>query len=357
MEYLFKEMVGKKSISDFPQTRYQGSKYKLLNWIWERISFLNFDSVIDLFGGTAAVSYLFKTKGKTVTYNDLLKSNYLIGNALIENNSVQIDEYDIQRIMNDNSNGNFKLISRLFKDIYFTDEENNWLDNTIQNIYNNYAHDKYKKSILIWALFQSCIIKRPFNLFHRKNLYLRMNDVKRSFGNKATWDKSFESCFRKFSSQINNAVFNNGEACMAMQKDAININNVYDLVYIDTPYISSRGIGVDYLHFYHFLEGIADYYNWEDRIDFNRKHLPIFTEYNRWLDKLKIADAFIQLIGHYRNSHIVISYRSDGIPSISELVNIVKQFKKNYKIEVSKNYKYVLSTNNNSDEILIIGWD
>jgi len=30
-----------------------------------------------------------------------------------------------------------------------------------------------------------------------------------------------------------------------------------DLVYIDTPYISAKGIGVNYFDFYHFLEGIV----------------------------------------------------------------------------------------------------
>ncbi len=52
---------------------------------------------------------------------------------------------------------------------------------------------KIKKAMFLWALFQSCISKRPYNLFHRKNLYVRTADVKRNFGNKTTWDKPFES--------------------------------------------------------------------------------------------------------------------------------------------------------------------
>ena len=44
----------------------------------------------------------------------------------------------------------------------------------------------------------------------------------------------------------------------------------YDLVYVDTPYISSKGVGVDYLHFYHFLEGLTDYDNWKSRIDYRK---------------------------------------------------------------------------------------
>ena len=44
---------------NFPQTRYQGSKYKLLPFLYEHISKLQFNSALDLFSGTSSVSYLF----------------------------------------------------------------------------------------------------------------------------------------------------------------------------------------------------------------------------------------------------------------------------------------------------------
>jgi len=69
----------------FPQTRYQGSKLKLLPWIWEHISDLKFTSALDAFGGTGSVSFLLKSKFKQVTFNDILKSNFIMGKALIEN--------------------------------------------------------------------------------------------------------------------------------------------------------------------------------------------------------------------------------------------------------------------------------
>src|SRR4030042_2850071 len=80
----------------FPSTRYQGSKAKLANWIWEQIAGLEFDTCLDAFGGTGAVGYRFKKEGKQVAYNDILKFNYYIGLALIENNKTRIslDEVD-----------------------------------------------------------------------------------------------------------------------------------------------------------------------------------------------------------------------------------------------------------------------
>ena len=56
-------------------------------------------------------------------------------------------------------------------------------------------------------------------------------------------------------------------------------------------------------------------------------------------------------------SHLAISYRSDGIPAIEELYKIIKQFKKNVRILYFGDYKYVLSHNGNSQEVLIIGYD
>lgn len=52
----------------FPSTRYQGSKRSLVDWIWETVHHLPFDSVLDVFGGTGAVSHMFKNAGKQVTY-------------------------------------------------------------------------------------------------------------------------------------------------------------------------------------------------------------------------------------------------------------------------------------------------
>src|SRR5262245_8778907 len=80
-----------------PSTRYQGSKRKLLSWIWEHVRDLRFHSVLDLFSGTASVSYLFKSQGKAVTANDSLQSNREIAVALVENSGVQLTEHAIAR--------------------------------------------------------------------------------------------------------------------------------------------------------------------------------------------------------------------------------------------------------------------
>lgn len=158
----------------FPSTRYQGSKYKLVDWIEMNTSNLQFDTVLDAFGGTGCVGYMFKKNGKRVFYNDILKFNSYIATALIKNSTETLEQKDINFILTKHSSIKYPtFIQDTFNDIYFTQEENKWLDITITNIFN--IQNEYKQALALYALFQACIIKRPYNLFHRKNLYIRMS--------------------------------------------------------------------------------------------------------------------------------------------------------------------------------------
>ena len=100
------------------------------------------------------------------------------------------------------------------------------------------------------------------------------------------------------------------------------VSGNFDLVYIDTPYISENGVGVDYADFYHFLNGLADYDNWKANIDYKSKHLRLLRTSNVWNEKEHISNAFERLFRKFSNSTMVISYRSNGIPTIEELVRI-----------------------------------
>jgi len=337
----------------FPSTRFQGSKLKIADWIWESVQYLNFDSALDAFGGTGSIGYMFKKKGKKVTYNDILKFNWYIGMALIENDQTKLTQEDVDFIVKRHTDIKYPtFIHDTFHDICFTDEENIWIDRIVTNI--RAIDNEFKKALAYFALFQSCISKRPFNLFHRKNLYLRFSEVERNFGNKATWDKPFEIHFRKFSEEANQAVFSNGKKHRCLNLDVFDVDGTYDLVYIDTPYISRKGIGVDYLGFYHFLEGLVHYEIWPEMIDFKTKHKRLKRGNSAWTDKNRIYSAFDHLFSKFRDSILVISYRSDGIPSVEALVNLLKKYKRNIQEIKRKNYKYVLSTNH-SEEILLIG--
>lgn len=118
-----------------PTTRYQGSKVKLVDWIWEHIKEFDFTTVLDAFGGTGVVGYYLKQKGEQIFYNDYLKSNYYIGLALIENNNIGLSEHDIERLLTKDPNYDYRsFIAKTFNEIYYTEEENHWLDMVVQNI-------------------------------------------------------------------------------------------------------------------------------------------------------------------------------------------------------------------------------
>lgn len=334
-----------------PSTRYQGSKYKIVDWIYQCTKRLNFHSVLDAFGGTGSVGYRYKNEGKQVFYNDLLCFNNQIGLALIENSKIKLTDEDVAFILTRHKGTSYPtFIFDTFHDIYYTDEENVWLDFVVTNI--RQLKNKYKQAIALYAVYQACTIKRPYNLFHRKNLYIRTADVERSFGNKKTWDEPFEAHFKKFVAQANIAIFDNGKDNKAFHKNAFDININADLVYIDTPYISSKGVGINYLDFYHFLEGLTSYKKWRELIDEKSKHRRIKNGKSEWSDKRQIHAAFRRLFDKFQDSILVVSYRNDGTPSISELTSMLAQYKD--KIEIHRlPYKYALSKNS-AEEVLII---
>ena len=113
-------------------------------------------------------------------------------------------------------------------------------------------------------------------------------------------------------------------------------------------------MSVDYHQFYHFLEGIANYDQWQERIDYESKHRRLIPKYNIWNDKREIGNAFSQLFEKFKKSTIVVSYRSDGIPSIEEIRDRMAQVKSQVSVIHLKNYQYALSRSK-ADEVLIIG--
>ncbi|MCC6453541.1 MAG: DNA adenine methylase [Caldilineaceae bacterium] len=137
----------------FPSTRYQGSKRVLADWIWENVCDMKFDTVLDVFGGTGVVSYMFKNASKQVTYNDHLRFNWFIGRALIENHDVQLTDSDMELILQSHEVIYPDIIKTTFGSIYYTDEENAWLDRAIFNI-NHFLADPYKQALAFFSLCQ-----------------------------------------------------------------------------------------------------------------------------------------------------------------------------------------------------------
>ena len=147
-------------ITKAPSTRYLGSKFRISEWIIKNLEELDFESVLECFGGTGTIGYMLKHNGKKITYNDNLKFNSIIGKSIIENNTCKLSKNDIEFILTRHAGIKYpKFIQQTFKSMYYTDAENYWLDKVVTNI-NNLEYKK--KPIAYNALFQSCIRKRPY---------------------------------------------------------------------------------------------------------------------------------------------------------------------------------------------------
>lgn len=353
--------------NNFPTTRYQGSKRKLLPWLYKHISPLKFKSVLDVFGGTASVSYLFKKMGKQVTYNDYLKFNYYTGKSLIENNKVVLATQDIEFFLTKHKKIKYiTFVQNTFKNIYYTDVENEWIDRFLcnwDNFPNIYPEKirQYKKALAFSAFCQSALKKRPFNLFHRANLYLRLKNVKRSFGNKTSWEGSFDMYFRHFCNELNTHIFSNGEKHQALNLNVSKLSNrkEFDLIYVDPPYIrkETSGSDVDYLKFYHFLEGACEKEDWGNRIDYSSKNLCLVdVKPNEWISPKLNISAFERLFDVFKTATLVVSYKEPGIPSREKLTKLLKKFKRRVISVPGKKYDYALNRNNGfHKEYLLIG--
>jgi adenine-specific DNA-methyltransferase len=337
-------------MAKFPTTRYQGSKRKLLPWIEDHLTPLTFDTMLDLFGGTGAVSYLCRGMGKTVHYNDYLTFNAYVGKALL----LQEEELEASRLPSlfrkDPTRDYGDFIARTFSGWYYTDEENAELDVVVQNIALLPEEEKYG---WWWVLFQACLSKRPYNLFHRKNLNLRLADVPRSFGNRTTWDTSFQTHMEKFRKQYNQSVQPVTQPHVVTALDAAKVDSGADLVYFDPPYLASKAALISYSRFYHFLEGMVSYDTWEERLEAEStlKHLKNVP--STWESKPSIPTEFRDLLFKHSSSQLVISYRVDGTPSIATLVEWLEEMGKTVAIHYHE-YQYTLSSKKTS-EVLLVG--
>lgn len=316
-------------IKKFPKTRFYGSKRRLLNWIYHALKDVRFKTVLDGFGGTGSVSLLFKTMGKEVTYHDGLLFNSLAAQALLAEDFpfASIDE---PHKFIDGIQPTDGFISETFQGMYYTDAENRWLDGAATAIHQ--ISEPAIRNVYLYGLFQACLKKRPFNLFHRANLNLRLNTgVKRSFGNAVTWETPFPILMKASLSDLIHA------AKGALHKvnflppgDVTKVNSGYDLVYLDPPYVNGSSSTDDYLRRYHFLEGLSDYGGWANSVNLSShlKELNPRQHIRDWQSKRIFQERLFSLVAKHHQSIVVLSYLSGAYPSEDE---ITLHFERNFK--------------------------
>ncbi len=358
-----------------PSTRYQGSKRKLGSWFLKSLEGLRFTSVVDLMAGTGSLSYLLKSKGKRVVANDYLHANYATLLAFVQNSSIKLSDSEVDWLLSSHQEVHYSsFVTDTFDGFYFTRPENVWLDLLACNLgalrASTPSELQYKKAIAQHSLVQACLMKRPFNLFHRKNLYLRTADVKRTFGNKTTWDTPFPDLFKRLVRESNEHVFGNGQNNLARNQDVKEVRaEEADLVYIDPPYFRSERdrSQSNYRVLYHFVEGLSQYDRWPELLDTSRHLKPLktngfstegFYSCERSEFKKHFLSWLTEVIKAWPNSQIAISYKQPGIPGQHSITRLLE--KSGRKVSVrTRTYCYALNHHNGTPrhnvELLFLG--
>jgi DNA adenine methylase len=338
-------------VNKYPSTRYMGSKSKLLLQIWDIASQFNFDSVVDLFAGSGIVGYMFKAQGKAVISNDYMAMSATYAKAMIENNSVILPHDEAQKLLIESQEVDH-FVSTTFAGLYFSDHDNEVIDILRANM--TAVRNSYKRAIAMSALIRACIKKRARGIFTYTGD--RYDDGRKDL------KKSLEEQFLDAVIAVNNSVFDNGKINKAKNRDAMQLRiKTPDMVYIDPPYYSPYSDN-EYVRRYHFVEGLAR--NWEGVEIQQHTQTKKFKSYPTPFSTRKgAANAFDLLFKKYANSIIIVSYSSNSLPTLDEMVSILSKHKEHVEV-IPVDYRYsfgnqgnrVGNNKNQVQEYLFVGY-
>lgn len=318
-------------LDNFPDTRYMGSKRKLLPSLAKIFDQLEFSTALDAFSGTASVAYLLKMQGKKVSTNDYLKFNYYGAKALIENSRHVLSDEDITELLEPNPAAS-DFIQKQFSDIYFEPKDCRWLDSVIANV--EFLNNEYKKAIALTALCRTCIKKRPRGIFTYTGM--RYDDGRKDL------KLSMSAHFRNAVAGINGSVFDNGQSHQAHNKDVLRFAKTsYDLVYLDPPYFSLKSDN-EYSRRYHFLEGLVSYWT-HVTIDYKTKTKKIQRIPSDFTNRKSVVPAFERLFDRFKKSILVVSYSSNCVPAARQMKDLLRNAGKSVEL-IELDYVYSVGT-------------
>jgi len=290
--------------------------------------------------------------GWSVTYNDIFEFNAISARAIFSSNDESLTNEELADFLHDVKP--FEgFVANNFAGLYFTDQENQWLDGAMRSIA---KFSGKKRDILLYLLFQACLKKRPFNLFHRANLQLRHSVVPVKFGNRTTWNKSFDSHISVAHAELRKMHYSHRcEVRVNAPTCARRVDGVFDLIYVDPPYFKKKKAHTDsYLQRYHFLEGLARFDEWESLIDPCSPIKSIMSPYrDEVISKKNLISDLEVLRRRHPLSNFAMSYVSDEDPSEQELHDF---FKRNFdKVKLSRRSFNKALSSKKTFELLLIG--
>lgn len=333
----------------FPELRYMGSKRRLLPWIHGVLNALDFETGMDPFSGSTAVSYLIKAMDRRAIASDFLNLSATLGKALIENNTVHLDGPAVKLLLAESSNTHH-FIEKTFSGIFYTPEDLRFLDRVSCNL--RLLDNSYQQALAMSALMRSCVKRQPRGVFTISGDLSKYDDGRRDLR------LSVEEHFFEQIEIFNEAVFNNGRRNRAERGDVFKVSTRgVDLVYLDPPYVP-RADDNCYIKRYHFLEGLSCYWQGLD-IDYSTKVRKIPKRFTPFSYRKKAAEAFEKLFQRFGKQKIVLSYSSNGYPDLDQLTDILKKTKSDVRV-FKRDHTYHFGTHSkvkraSVEEYLIVG--
>lgn len=308
--------------------RYIGSKKLLLTEIKSLLDkhlIGNEEIFLDLFAGTNTVANFFKPH-YTIYSNDFLYFNYIRAKAIIENNSlltfdrlkkVGIDSpIDYLQEIKGYTSYYTKNYSPIGNSMYLTVKNAQKIDairSQIEDWKSNELLTEFEYFYLLNVLIES--IPYISNITGTYGAFLKHWD-KRSLNNLTLEEEII------FDNKRNNKAFHKDANELVRQIKA-------DIVYIDTPYNSRQ-----YASNYHLLENVAVHgkpdLNGVTKI-FDWKNLK--SDYST---KNKAMLAMEDLIANIDSTHIILSYNTEGIISENDLIQLLKTYSYDGKVDIRR---------------------
>jgi adenine-specific DNA-methyltransferase len=317
---------------EYPQLRFMGSKSRLLSWIHDIVAPLEFESVLDAFSGSGCVSYLFKAMGKEVVSNDFLKFTHQLATACIENPGLTVSDHEIQGLFRKRKNCRH-FIAETFTGIFFTPEDLDFLDVVWSNL--DDLDSPYKKALAISTLVRGCAKKQPRGVFTVSGDLSNYDDGRRDLR------LSLQEHFLESIKVYNGITFDNGKNNRALNQDALSLEIEADLVYMDPPYVP-RADDNCYIKRYHFLEGLASYWEGLELMQ-NSKVKKIPKRHTPFSYRKSAVETFDTMFRKFADSTLVLSYSSNGFPDLDQLVKLMKKYKPMVEV-FEKDYRYHFGT-------------
>ncbi|MFA5774385.1 MAG: DNA adenine methylase [Ilumatobacteraceae bacterium] len=334
----------------YPTTRFMGSKRKLLQEIFNVVAPLDFDVAIDAFSGSGVVSYLFKSMGKTVISNDHMHMSWQFATALIENNETTLSEIQVEKLLQ-YAFDNDKFVQTRFKGLYYSQNDCKTIDSVRRNV--KRMRSPHLRALATSALIRACMKRRPRGVFTYTGE--KYDDGRRDL------QKSIAEHFIDAVSKVNAAVFDNGRHNYARNIDALALRPRKNaLIYLDPPYYTPKSDS-EYVRRYHFVEGLAR--DWKGVEIQEHTQTKKFKSYDTPFSSRNGAlDAFETMFKRFRDSIIVVSYSSNALPTLDEIVETMAKYKDSVEVvPIEHRYSFgnqghkVGDNRNRVDEFLFVG--